>query len=410
MAAAGTPDAHRSWSGGRPIVSPSGTGVLAADFGDAGLWCAALSNPALDVLVERRIGIIDPPRLDRRLGEYLIADGRIPAETAAAVPGEVAEVTREARHQLADRDGVFLMGTEHIRLLRVSRDDLAVALEDEFSELVATLSELRSEAGTGSEVLWGPGFAAWPGLPEQLAALGWQQQVTPLGVPRRRRRADDAPLFGGIGFTPLGGTAQIPAVAAMAAADERPTDVLPRIEDSWPEESWPEAGVEVTDVLAPSAGPARRSEASEPPATPGRHRSRRRLRLGHRARAAAVGVGLVAVLAGGATAVAVTDPQDGDATPTTSEPATSTVVEDEFGPKYADPDEVDAARAPVVRYTSPTPEPTTPSSTPTTSAPAQPNSPRRNRPAPPPLPIPIPEPGQTIPNPIPGLPPIVIPG
>lgn len=412
MSSVETPGPSRSWLATRRILSPAGTGVLAADFGDQGLWCAALTNPGHGLLVQRQIGIIDPVRLDRQLGTWLTTQGRVPSD---APPAELAAVAADARLRLADRDGVFLMGTESIRLLRVSREDLALATEDEFSELVATLSELREQAGTGSEVLWGPGFAAWPGVPEQLAELGWQQQVTPLGVPRHRRRraAESSPATD---LPAPGAPVDRPAVDRPSVDLDRPTDVLPRIADV-PEtitvlDDVPDLA-EVEDAEFPAddaaTGPIPGIAVPAADRVPGRHRNRRRPRLGHRARVLAVGAGLVAVLAGGATAVAVTGPDTGEAVAPPSSVTSTEAESDDTAAPYADPGEVDAAGAPVVRYRSPAPEPTTTTAPSTAERPAAPNPPPRERPRPN-VPIPVPEPGATIPNPIPGLPPIVLPG
>ncbi|MBD0860402.1 hypothetical protein IA539_04150 [Gordonia sp. zg691] len=123
--------------------------------------------------------------------------------------------------------------------------------------------------------------------------------------------------------------------------------------------------------------------------------------LGPRRRSGAkrilVGLALMCALAivGVATALAVGN--DESPAPVAAPPAETTTAS--TGPEYADPAILAEARQPARRYTPPPPPPPPETSTPEARTPRQ--QPRQRAPRP--------QRGVTIPNPIPGLPPIVLP-
>lgn len=182
---------------------------------------------------------------------------------------------------------------------------------------------------------------------------------------------------------------------------EQPTPFGTFADDGGPADDAPEGGPRSLVVGAmPAAAPTTRRAYEprewelDPVFTPTTHsRSSTRTR-----RIVGVIVGACAIiLIGVATAVAVTGNDKSARTADVAAAETSTQAR----PSYADPADFAEARVPAARYVPPPPPPPPPTSEESADEPTQ----QQNRPRPRPRPR-----QRTIPNPIPGLPPIVLPG
>lgn len=333
---------------------PAGA-VLALDFGADGLWAARLADDG------RLAATATEPRitgrvLDLRMAGFLRTTGAVPEADRPEVFTELVDLVRRARDGLADRDSVLLMGTEHLRLVTVSLDTVLEATVPEINRVHGMVVELAGREPVAA-ILLGPGTDAWPGLWEALTERGYS-----LLLP-----GDDFP--------------------ALFAGDEEPTGALDAVDQEQAALAW-----SASETIPPVGD------------DPG---ARRRNRV-----AAAVGVVACLAILGGAVAVAVTStrPADDDsgpiavATPSADDDEVSGTETTSAGaPSTALPADIAAARAEMSRYRPPTSTPTQ------TSQPRQPTQTATEAPTGAnPRPRPRPNPRRTIPNPIPGLPPIVI--
>ncbi|AVL99415.1 hypothetical protein C6V83_03090 [Gordonia iterans] len=337
-----------AWLDDFTVPASAAGAVLAFDFGDDGLWAARVDR-RLDVeetVMEPRI---TPAVLDVRIASYLRDSETVPDADRPAVFAELTDVCRRARHTLIERDSVLLMGTEHLRLVTVSLDTAMAATVPEVNRAHGMIVELAGREPVAA-VLLGPGTDSWPGLWESLTARGF------------------AMLLPGDAFP-----------ATFGGDDDR-TDVLESVDDAPTALAWAAAAPETPTAF------------TQPPA-PRRRRHRRQV-MGTAAALAVV------ALAGTAVAVTVVNDEDDPgtdllATPASSDP-TGAEPTPETSPSTVAPDDLRAARAQMKRYTPPT---SSSSAAPSTS---------EARPGTPPRPRPRPNPRRTIPNPIPGLPPIII--
>ena len=381
-------DPQPQWLAEFRLPDRSSGAVIALDFGDAGLWGGRLDGrrvAATDTETRIRPGV-----LDARIAAYLRDTGAVDAATPE-VFGELVAVVGRGRHALIGHDSSLTMGFEHLRLVRLGLDDVVEATVPEANRAHGMIVEL---AGTDpvDAVLLGPGHEAWPGLWEALTERGFAVLLP----------GDDFPeVFGG---------------------DDRPTDLLAPVAAPPQIRAWEGGGdhpalVDPADYgldrfgnAVPDAVDAPRldgveSAAAEPAAAAADPEPDQP--QGLRGRVVALGIVVMLAVGGGAVALALNahvsgGPDLSSADPTSSTPQTSpTGPEPERLNVSVNQRDLDAARAPMSSYTTPPPPPPPPTTKETTQRPTQ------ARPGPKP-PEPTRAKKKTIPNPIPGLPPIVI--
>lgn len=347
------PSLHRpAWLDDFTIPASAAGVVLAFDFGDEGLWSARLDRDrnVVETVLESRI---TPGVLDVRTASYLRDSEIVPNADQPEVFAELTDVCRRARGVLIERDSVLLMGVEHLRLVTVSLDTAMAATMPEVNRAHGMIVELAGREPVAA-VFLGPGTDAWPGLWESLTARGFTMLLPGDAFP---------PTFGG---------------------DNRETDVLESVDEAPTSLAW--------------AAESQRAPIGLPAEAPAAPPVRRLIR--HRRQALGTAAALAAVaIAGTAVAVAAVNDDDDSktdllATTGTSDQSAGIQPTTAASPTTVEPADLRAARAQMKRYTPPT------SSASSTTSEA--------RPGPQPRPRQRVIPRRTIPNPIPGLPPIVI--
>lgn len=342
---------HPAWLDDFSIPDGAAGAVLALDFGGDGIWAARL-NPDLTLAQTVTEPRITPSVLDVRTAAFLRDGESIPGAADPATFPELVDICRRARDTLIERDSVLLMGADRLRMVSVSLDALRAATVPEVNRTHGMIAELAGRQPVAA-VFLGPGTDSWPGLWESLSERGFT-----LLLP-----GDDFP--------------------AMFAGDEGITTAFDAVAPEPESLAWAE-------VPAP-----------EIPAGPARNTKRPKVIM------AVAALSIIAVAGVGvATATLMDDDElppppaattDQAAVPTGESPGESSGGDT---PEVASPSELRAARETMKRYTpppSPTSEATT--ATRTTEAPLGPRPrPRERRP----------DTRRTLPNPIPGLPPIVI--
>ncbi|MBM7365513.1 hypothetical protein [Gordonia hydrophobica] len=355
---------------------PSGA-IIALDFGDTGLWAGrVVAGVTVRSTTESRIR---PEVLDARIAAYLRDTGSVEAASPDAF-GELVAVVARGRRALVDHDSSLTMGFELLRLVRLSLDEVIEATVPEANRAHGMVVELAGPEPVDA-ILLGPGHDAWPGLWEALTERGFSVLLP----------GDPFPAtFGG---------------------DDRPTDLLAPVAAPPEIRAWEGTGdnpalvdpadygldrfgnpLDVGHDVPIGDAPA---EPAEPP-TP----------QGLRGRVVALGIVIMLGIGGGGVALAMnahesSGPERDAATTSTSTPSpTSSGPEPEHVDGMVNPADLEAARAPMSSYSTPPPPPPPPPST-TTERPTE------AKPGPQP-PAPTRAKRRTIPNPIPGLPPIVI--
>ncbi|ALG86165.1 hypothetical protein [Gordonia phthalatica] len=364
------------WLAGFALPADPSGAVIALDFGDAGLWAGRVeAGRVVGSETETRIR---PEVLDARIAAYLRDTGAVDAGTPEAF-GELVVVVGRGRHSLIGHDSSLTMGYEHLRLVRLGLDDVIEATVPEANRAHGMIVELAGAAPVDA-VLLGPGHDAWPGLWEALTERGFSVL----------QPGDDFPeVFGG---------------------DDRPTDLLEPVAEAPAIRAWEDSGdhpalVDPADYgldrfgnAASDASDGERLDddgegvAAEQP-------------QGLRGRVVALGIVVMLAVGGGAVALALNahesngpELSSADSTAPTSK-ASATGQEPERVNISVDQGDLDAARAPMSQYTTPPPPPPPPKETAQRPTEAQPG---------PKPPAPTRHKTKTIPNPIPGLPPIVI--
>lgn len=389
--------------------------------------------------------------LDRAVADHLIRIGRVGKPETPEWRAELLDLVARGRERLRDAEGTFMMGNRHIRLFRMTRRDVFEA--DSVLRFRTEDLACAAVAGVHAPALAvADSVAAWPGLRDAVAgAVGVPIiELEPMGIsdamdadatvtdavvadvvappdsvsseePRRdagsRVDAESQVAARSQGVesraveTPTEVCAVDGGAAKQVSGEHVPAAVAPA-EGPWPapakagQADLPAAGTlasnttshsnrAVAPIEAPGAVPAPEVSPQRPatpisavpedvsPQLPSSRRTRRPRR------SVLIGLALICALAviGVAVVLSATgDPADPAAAP--APPTTSSST----GPAYADPAIYAEARQPAKRYTPPPPPETTEQPAPR----PRPRSPRPQR-------------GITIPNPIPGLPPIVLP-
>ncbi|MFE0751892.1 hypothetical protein [Gordonia sp. NPDC058843] len=410
--------------------------------------------------------------LDQVIADHLVRVGRVAAPTSREWHEEVLDLVARGRDRLRESDGTFLMGRDHIRLFRMARRDVAEAGAP-LTARAEDLARAAVSGAAAAAVVITDRVSAWPGLRDAVARAvpvpvvdvdpsgnatrppsngGHAEPDVPHStVPPERivepepSLADqvaapdpspdavpsDTPIFEAVNESPPMVATAFGALTPHAVApygvgeqplrDEPPTDDRrpgghptyarertgphaspprptppltpqepppgPALSGSWnvnviPASEYPTAGSLVAGSLPPSA------ESVTGPHAVGSPRRRR----GGKRVLAVVALLCAAAVVAVATALAVAHDESTPAVAAPPPQRTAATPE----PEFADPAILAEARQPARRYTPPPP--------PETSASVE-SAPRpRPRPR-----TPRPQRGVTIPNPIPGLPPIVLP-
>ncbi|GAA1482136.1 hypothetical protein GCM10009624_25760 [Gordonia sinesedis] len=144
------------------IVAGTATGRMAVN-----------GAPPTDGIVEQYLDTdIRPDVLDRLIADHLIERGRVDAPDTDEWTTELRRLAARGRARLATSDGAFLMGHDHVRLFRVTRDDVAAATAP-LADQVFDIADDESERSTGrlpAALVLCPSHQRWPGLPDLLAA------------------------------------------------------------------------------------------------------------------------------------------------------------------------------------------------------------------------------------------------
>lgn len=343
------------WLDDFAIPAASSGAVLALDFDDQGIWAARLDDDGAveAVATEPRI---TPEVLDVRVASYLRDSESVPGADSAAGFAELLALCPQAREKLYDRESALLMGSEDLRLVTITLDTVMAATVPEVNRTHGLIVELAGREPVAA-VFLGPGTDQWPGLWEALSDRGFAMLLP----------EDEFP--------------------ETFAGDEAGTNALEPVPSGPISLAW-----------AAEAGPT-----DEPPATdtgPGARRPTRR----HTTRVIVTAAALTLVAIGGIGVGLATLGSGGDPPQPTAAPlaeATESGASTDEVPAatvaVAESDEVRAARAAMQRYRPPV---STETAT-TTSRASEAATGAEPRPRPP-------NPRRTIPNPIPGLPPIVI--
>lgn len=347
------------WIDDFSIPADTAGAVVAVDFGDDGLWAARLDADGAVVRIAREPRIT-PAVLDLRVATYLHHSEAIPGTDDPQTFAELLDVCRRARASLIERESVLLMGTDRLRMVSVTLDTVLAATVPEANRANGVIVELAGSEPVAA-VLLGPGIDRWPGLWEALTERG---------------------------FAMLGPEDPFPE---LFAGDDAATHALQAISPDPVALAWAtSAATPSADIAAPGTdAPDTGAPDTAAPGTSVRNPRRTRIAL--------TAAALAVIALGGAGLATALSLDDTDQPSTAAESSTPSSTDPSVsGAPAAAPSELRAARAPMKRYVPPR---TTSSTTSTTSE--APLGPR-------PRPKPRPDNRRTLPNPIPGLPPIVI--
>ncbi|PXW35639.1 UNVERIFIED_CONTAM: hypothetical protein DES50_101585 [Williamsia faeni] len=358
-----------------------GAAFALVDLDDGGLRGAAVDAETGQCLIELNDNTLHSASFDRAMADHLVRSGRARMPATPEWARELIGMMSQARTLLGTSEATFVMGKQDVGLLRVTREDVEEALNP---SAVRAISVARSVSLASPS----PVFAVvvmshhveWPGLIDEISrAFNGQLPVLPIRASpaparqgRHSRSADQAER--GVMSFPVPMPLPVQPTRRAAVADPLP-DPLP--------EPFPAPIVDPVPVVSDARAADRR-------------RKQNRLVMTAAAVIAAVIVagGIIAAVSpwredtsGPESQRYLTAPTSGSASNPTTTPAlipTTTTIP---------PINTKAALAPIVIYTTPTPTPTPTPAPPPTSRRTTPLPPRQN----------------TIPNPIPGQPPIVLP-
>ncbi|WOC11962.1 hypothetical protein [Gordonia sp. MP11Mi] len=383
------------WLAGFSVPEAPTGAVLAITFGPSGIWTGRVDGRRRIVSARSERRIV-PNILDMRIAAEFVENGKVPEAADPAVFDELAELVAQARDTIGDRDSILVMGAGPLRFVSLSRADIVEATVPEVNRIHGMIVELADSAPVDA-ILLGPGTDQWPGLWESLTERGFTTLAPGDPFPTTFGGDDDP-------TNSLDRVAVAPAALAWGAETSGDGPL-----------SFSASGIDPADYGLDEYGnvqygmaaddnlDSERSDADDEAAEQQRAaEQRRRWRI-----TAAAAIVVVLGLGGVGTAVAmnihehsgpsIDELSDLSGTQTTSDDESAAP---EHIPNSADPKEVKAARAKMLKYTTPPPPPKTTS---TTKKPQQ----TEEQPAPGPKPQPKPR-KRTIPNPIPGLPPIVV--
>lgn len=343
-----------------------GAAFTLIDLDEHGLRGSAVDAETGHCLIELNDHTLHAQAFDRAIADYMVRSGKAQMPETAEWARELVDLMPQARLLLGTSVGTFLMGKTHVGLLRVTRADLDEALAPSIVRAISVARSvaIASPAPVQAAVMM-PNHSAWPGLTAALGTAlsdgpGPHIPVVPLKNPsvpprsgRHARPPEPDPSTSLLTLPPAVSAPVLPARLSPLGLVSSPTEVL-----------------------------------SDPAAVVGRQKQNRLILVGAALVSVLIIVGCAALLAapwrddaGEPRSQRYLTPPDSTVISTSppSTPSTTPAVP---------PINVSAARAPIVKYTTPPPPP--------------PPSTTTRRPAPRP-------PRNTIPNPIPGQPPIVLP-
>lgn len=365
------------WLAGFELPAAPTGAIIAIDFSPDGLWAARMEKGLSDVFAAAEFTVeqrIQPEVLDSRIAAYLRESGKVDAADPE-VYAELVAVAGRARRSLVGRDAAVVMGGSRLQFVTLTIDDAIEATVPETNRAHGMIVEL---AGTDpvDAVLLGPGLKDWPGLPRALTERGFSP-LTPGDVFPETFGGDDEPT------TLLEAIEPPQQIRAWDNSDQNAALVDPA------DYGLDRFGNAVVDVYSDHEDTESSTDPERQP--------------GMRGKMLAVAAILV-VVGGGGVAVAMNAQEassPGIASSVSSDPSKpagtgSPTDEPERVNSSVDPADMSAAKAPMLKYTTPPPSKTTTRARSSEAQPAPPPPPpTRHRP-------------RTIPNPIPGLPPIVI--
>ncbi|UEA57322.1 hypothetical protein LK459_11765 [Gordonia otitidis] len=361
--------------------------------------------------------------LDALISDHLVRAGRVDPPESADWTAELRLLSQRGRHRLAESDGAFIMGENHVRLFRVTRRDVAqstLACAERVPDAVA--SSAQASRREVSAMVFDASHTVWPGLPELLAPV----VDVPIAV------FDDVVVS-----LPVGDGESGPAVGAQTdqssrehypAGNRAETTDLVEVESEPYVESVPDARAvrsvdnefDVTDRIEPislaysdlpdrdlAMGYQTYPGADEPGVASHSEQPVRQERSviaenesRGRRKKVVLGAGAAAGVVGVAVAATALALSGGSATPSTSNTVAAPQTSATSTQLYADLGDLNEARAPAATYVPPPPPPP-PTTQTEQSQRAEQHAPRRtSRPKPRPRAV-IPLPG--------GLPPIIVP-
>lgn len=344
-------------------IGQVGPAFTLIDLDENGLRGAAVDAETGQCLIELNDHTLHGSAFDRALADYLVRTGKAKMPETAEWARELVDLMPRARLLLGGSAGTFLMGKSHVGLLRVTRADLDDALAPSAVRAISVARSvaIASPAPVTATVMM-PNHSAWPGL---IDALGVALSVGP---------GPQIPVL------PLRNAAVLkPAEAPGPGKHARPSE--PELPVPAPAPVLPAPPLPPHGLVSAPIEPI-----PDPVVAARRNRQNRLVLLGAAFVSVLIVVGCATLLAtpwrddaGEPQSQRYLTTPDPTVTNTSSTPTPSSTP-------AIPPINTAAALAPIVSYTTPPPPPST-----TTRRPAP--RPRQN----------------TIPNPIPGQPPIILP-
>lgn len=195
------------------------------ELNEGGLRTAVVDSSTGASLVERGDGKLCPRMLDLSMADHLVRSGRVERPASFDWATELIDLMPDVRARLAVTDGAFAMGASHVAMFRVSRRDYYAGLQP---HLLAAQSlwqavALNSAPPVGALVFM-PEHEQWPGLfptlshlaPIPAVALRDPGPDTAVPAVGARRHQDDEPTD----------AAAVP-VSAAPDHDPAPAPVMP---------------------------------------------------------------------------------------------------------------------------------------------------------------------------------------
>jgi hypothetical protein len=150
---------------------------------DTGLRASAVDAETGERLIELSEPLVEPAALDRMLADHLVRNGRAKSPQTRSEALELIGLMPLVRIKLAGASGAFVIGRNSVGLVRVTHHDLDEALAPALSRAAS----LARSVAMGSpqrvtSVVVMPGHTRWPGLLEGLTAAMGSQRVGRLPV------------------------------------------------------------------------------------------------------------------------------------------------------------------------------------------------------------------------------------
>ncbi|MEE3851438.1 hypothetical protein VZC37_13915 [Gordonia sp. LSe1-13] len=127
-------------------------------------------DPRLEAVVgERLITTIRPDVIDRLLADHLVRTGRVEEPATDEWTSELLELASRGRARLASSDATFIMGQQNVRFFRIAQRDLDEATAPLRGEITRLCDQaIAASADPVTSVVLDSGHHRWPGLSETL--------------------------------------------------------------------------------------------------------------------------------------------------------------------------------------------------------------------------------------------------